>query len=179
MSWLFKTTLFNIDENLNRLGTYMEKFYILPVYGLHPNAGIHRFHSSDDRSLGLHDHPYDFVAVTLFGRGREVLRGKDGKDYQRPLRRIRFYPARKLHAIKLDSASLWTLVITGPRWRLWGFDDGERWIPYHWALDRHTDDFWKKFRLARFRLFGFGKDVGDREFVERQMEREGKIPAQA
>ena len=173
MRWPFKSTLFNLDAFLNRMGKYMEKFYILPVAGIHPNTGLHRFLSSDDRSMGLHDHPYDFFAMTLRGKGREVFRADGGGTYEIPLRLFRFYSARKLHAIKLDSDCLWTLVIHGPRRRVWGFDDGEHWIPYHWALNQSLEDFWKKSVLAKIILFGL-KKVSDEEVVMRQMQKEGK-----
>ena len=178
MGWPFKMTLFNLDDYLNRIGKYMEKFYVLPVAGIHPNMGVHKFLSSDDRSMGLHDHPYDFAACTLFGSGREVFRDADGNDYEKPLARFRFYRARSLHAIKMDSECLWTFVVHGPRWRIWGFDDGERWISYHWALDQSQEDFWKKSKLAKFLMFGF-KKVDDSQVVVRQMEKEGKISIEA
>ena len=113
-------------------GLYLDKRYVLPIdYSHTGNAGLHRFDKSDDRSYGLHDHPYWFVAVTLFGKGTEMIRGEDGNNLEIPLRRFRLYPPRKLHAVRIQSEHIWTFVIHGPRIRVWGFDNGEEWIPYY------------------------------------------------
>ena len=56
---------------------------------------LHRWNEPDDTTFGIHDHPYDFLAVTLRGSGTERFQPFAG----RWLQQFRFYRAEDVHAI--------------------------------------------------------------------------------
>lgn len=83
---------------------------------------LHHFLRPDDMRH-LHDHPWWFVTLLLRGSYRDI--GEvDGQrvvsDMLRP-GSVRFRPAHHVHAV--DTAGCWSLVITGPIQRRWGFWD--------------------------------------------------------
>lgn len=96
---------------------------------------------SDVASRGVHDHPWSFVSLTLWGGYHEVRRlGRFGLDHIEPSRTLRFRQDTDLHRVLLDyeDKPAWTLVIHGPRTREWGFVDGDG----HWT-------HWNKMRGDR------------------------------
>jgi hypothetical protein len=92
-----------------------------PVGGLR----LHHFLRGDlDREL--HDHPWWFLTLVL--RGGYVDVSSSGEDVLRP-GSVRFRPAG--HAHRVETAGCWTLVLSGPVRRLWGFYAAEGWVPWH------------------------------------------------
>lgn len=82
---------------------------------------LHRISLSDNPARGLHDHPWSFVSIRLRGSYREHLLVGDEARVEEG-RRISFRRAHHLHRIELlTDAPCWTLVLTGPRVRPWGF----------------------------------------------------------
>ena len=103
------------------------------------NIYLHRFmHDDDDRAL--HDHPWDNCSIPLRSGYYEVLRGQ--MKYRRTFR-LYFRRAETPHRVVLlrDTNRVpiesWSLFITGPVRREWGFH-----CPRGW---RH----WKKFVSER------------------------------
>jgi hypothetical protein len=115
---------------------YLFRWYVIPknpwlkVY-------VHKFMRSDDERA-LHDHPWSFVSVILRGGYVEVSETADYKttmlcrtslfDLRSPFWRrcIAYRPAIYRHQVKLPiesgvEQSCWTLIITGPHVRTWGF----------------------------------------------------------
>lgn len=91
-----------------------------PVGGLRLH---HFFRGDDDREP--HDHPWGFVTLVLAGGYVDVsVMGAD------VLRRgsVRYRPAR--HAHRVETAGCWTLVLSGPITRAWGFWAAEGWTPW-------------------------------------------------
>lgn len=90
----------------------------------HFSIRLHHFISSDD-DRAFHDHPWWFVTLVL--RGSYVDWSPSGKDRLTP-GSIRYRPAHHSHTVLTEGA--WTLVVTGPKMRLWGFRDHEtgRWF---------------------------------------------------
>lgn len=99
----------------------------------------HILRSDHDRAL--HDHPWSFVSLILWGGYREVRysetkpRGADdatrfpvAKIWRRPLS-IAFRRAEDAHRLELDRPA-WTLVLMGPKRRPWGFYTNAGWV--HW-----------------------------------------------
>ena len=123
--WPWRQDIRNSDGN-----PYLTRWRLFPA-NRWCNVHLHRFDSPDKLNLGLHDHPYDFLAVTLRGTGLEVTRLGDVKPVggklafrtlpiYEPLKRVRTYRAEDTHAI-IEVDGLWTLVVHGPRRRTWGF----------------------------------------------------------
>lgn len=94
------------------------------------NIYLHHFlHDDDDRAL--HDHPWWSVSFLLKGQLEEMLFDDEYRviDSWWPI----FRTAKHAHRLILCSEDAWTLFITGPKSRAWGF-----YCPHGW---RH----WTKF----------------------------------
>ncbi len=79
----------------------------------------------DDIGRDLHDHPWWSFSFLLFGSLSEVTQGGG--------RRCGFFTIRKptfLHRLILPPGSdgAWTLFITGPKVRQWGFQTSAGWV---------------------------------------------------
>lgn len=113
---------------------YLERWYIIPRNRWF-NVYLHKFSGSDD-GRALHDHPWWSVSVLLKGSLWEVTPHPEYKDWTkyRRVRRLipRFRRATALHRIvKPDHPEpAWTLFITGPRRREWGFQCPDGWRSY-------------------------------------------------
>jgi hypothetical protein len=110
---------------------YMYRWWIIPRNSVF-NVYLHRVVRDDD-DRALHDHPFASVSLCLDGRLGEVY-AKDVDGLGVPTEVDRFvHPgdvvwrgARFAHRLFLprsttDSGEAWTLFITGPRIREWGF----------------------------------------------------------
>lgn len=78
---------------------------------------VHHFYRSDD-ARNHHDHPWWFVTLVLKGGYTDVSEGR--LDHLRP-GSMRFRPALHRHTVQTDPGGVWTLVLTGPNRRTWGF----------------------------------------------------------
>ena len=119
---------------------YLLRWFLIPKNKWF-NIYLHKFESSDD-DRALHDHPWWSVSFLLKGIISEVYYedkelGKEFKD-KKPKQQFawRFIPffrrARYAHRVVLHSDCAWTLFITGPKSREWGFYCPKGWI--HWEL---------------------------------------------
>jgi len=99
------------------------------------NVYAHQFlHSDDDRAL--HDHPWPSVSLVLSGSyiEHEIRAGGVHVVTIRKKGDLIFRSARSAHRIELhedSSTPCWTLFITGPKLREWGFHCPDRWV--HWT----------------------------------------------
>lgn len=90
----------------------------------HKRVGSIRLHHwlgrDDDRAP--HDHPWSFVTVVLRGGYIDCARVGPALVGDR-LRRgsVRYRPALHQHTVVPDTGGCWTLVLTGPVRRNWGF----------------------------------------------------------
>ncbi len=113
---------------------YMRRWYLIPK-NTRFNVYLHHFRRSDD-DRALHDHPWWNVSLLLRGRYREHM--PHGVRTRRPGVPV-YRHAEASHRIDLlrDEAGIeqavWSLFITGPKVREWGF-----WCPKGW---RHWRDF--------------------------------------
>ena len=118
---------------------YLERWYLIPR-NRWLNIYLHRFTGSDD-DRALHDHPWHSVSLLLAGRCHEIV-GKTW-SYPRYLRTHRYEQIRRprrlwplfrkathLHRMVIEDGPVWTLFITGPHIREWGFQCPKRWV--HW-----------------------------------------------
>lgn len=104
---------------------YLRRWWLLPRNRF-VNVYLHHFKGSDsDRAL--HDHPWASFSVMLKGELREHTAADDYVGTGRTAARtvvagmMRFRSAKFLHRLELISDEAWTVFITGPRVREWGF----------------------------------------------------------
>lgn len=102
---------------------------------------LHCFHRGD-YALALHDHPWRFTSLVLWpGYFEHAATHVDDTGFGCEVRwrgplSLATYPATHRHRVELDGGRwAWTLVLTGPKERDWGF-----WCPTGWrhwiAFDR-------------------------------------------
>lgn len=111
---------------------YLLRWHLIPRNPLF-NVYLHCFLRSDD-DRALHDHPWLWCSVLLRGGYIEhtIAAGGVHRRDQRLAPSVRFALPTKAHRVELiDGASAWSLFVTGPRVRQWGFHCPERgWV--HW-----------------------------------------------
>lgn len=111
---------------------YLKRWYIIPRNTFF-NIYLHQFLRDDD-DRALHDHPSDNLSIILRGSYIEHLtRGAKVRDVGDVVRRYATTP----HRISLVSKTCWTLFLTGPRKRVWGFHCPKGWIPWIDFVDQN------------------------------------------
>lgn len=110
---------------------YMRRWFVIPRNRFF-NVYLHHFLRSDD-DRALHDHPWWNLSIILEGRYVEhtIDAGGINRKVVRYAGDLKFRSASAAHRIELDDGPCWTLFITGPRLRAWGFhcpDVG--WVPW-------------------------------------------------
>jgi hypothetical protein len=111
---------------------YLRRWWLIPRNRLF-NVYLHQFLRSDD-DRALHDHPWANCSVLL--RGCYVEHTIDAGGINRRAFRIAGdvvvrRSGRMAHRVELVDGSCWTVFITGPRYREWGFHCPEQgWIPW-------------------------------------------------
>lgn len=133
---------------------YLCRWWILPRNNFH-NQYIHHMRCDDD-DRALHDHMYHNCSIVLRGTYGEVTHGRKTMRWFRkhkkefaglPQAQSSFgLPTIKLsreagsivfrrpgtpHRLTVEKGPVWTLFITGPRVRQWGFHTEAGWV--HWA----------------------------------------------
>ena len=101
---------------------YLLRWYIIPRNQF-LNIYLHEFrHSDDDRAL--HDHPWYSVSFLLKGELKEhTFNGvRFIKRFLPVLRSAKF-----AHSLELIKGPAWTIFITGPKIRHWGFHCPNNW----------------------------------------------------
>jgi len=115
-----------------RIGAgYLLRWHLIPRNKFF-NIYLHKFIGDDD-DRALHDHPWASFSIRLKGDLREHLHmGDDGAAYVLLASRFTYRPAMYAHRLSLiDNKPAWTLFITGPRKREWGFHCKNGW--QHWS----------------------------------------------
>lgn len=112
---------------------YLLRWWVIPRNRWF-NIYLHNIVRSDD-DRALHDHPWWSCSIVLKGGYWEIVPGLH--QYWRWPGSIVFRRAKSLHRLALErltgpaeAASCWTLFITGPRVREWGFQCPQGWV--HW-----------------------------------------------
>jgi hypothetical protein len=119
---------------------YLERWYVIPRNRLF-NVYLHHFLRGDD-DRALHDHPWISLSIILRGEYTEHTIAQGG-IHRKEILRVgdkRFRASGRLaHRIELHAGPCWTLFMTGPRYRSWGFHCAERgWV--HWEQFTSPDD---------------------------------------
>ena len=122
---------------------YLRRWYIFRTRWF--NCYLHRFSASDwDRHP--HDHPWRWLTIILKGSYLEEIytltdssHKVKGRYIQVPvlLARKRRAPGtmnyaglHRIHRVTVFTAPIWTLFLTGPKEREWGFYTPSGWKPY-------------------------------------------------
>lgn len=128
LGWLNGGPHFVVGDPKN---PYLLRWYILPrndwccVY-------LHKFVRDDD-DRAMHDHPWRSASLLVLGRYVEQTR--DGKKLYKA-GSLRFRSAEFAHRVELPGGKpAWTLFITGPRVRNWGFHCPKGWVPWEKFVD--------------------------------------------
>lgn len=109
---------------------YMRRWFVIPRNRVF-NIYLHHFlHSDDDRAL--HDHPWWNVSFLLKGRYVEHTIPAGGVHHRVEYRAgdLKFRTAKSAHRVELIDGPCWSLFITGPIIRDWGFHCQHGWR--HW-----------------------------------------------
>jgi hypothetical protein len=119
---------------------YLLRWWLIPRNRLF-NVYLHCFMRSDD-DRALHDHPWANCSIVLRGAYTEHTIDAGGIQRRRVINagsvRLRL-SGRFAHRIELHDGPCWTLFITGPRYREWGFHCPEQgWV--HWKRFTAADD---------------------------------------
>lgn len=136
-------------------GQYLRRWWLLPKNRWF-NVYLHHFKGPDQGAF-LHDHPYDNVSIILRGSYVEerfiysepavvsLYRLSPHKvDFSQWDKAAKVHEAGAViarsaaspHTIKriLSDGGVWTLFVTGPAVRVWGFYTNEGWKPWRKAL---------------------------------------------
>lgn len=103
---------------------YLRRWYLIPRNPVF-NVYLHHFLRSDD-DRALHDHPWLSVSILIKGDYVEVLQDRS-RYYSAPAIIVR--RPTLAHRIAILQPA-WTLFITGPKVREWGFLCPQGWR--HW-----------------------------------------------
>lgn len=116
---------------------YLRRWWIVPRNKWF-NVYVHQILRDDD-DRALHDHPWDNCSVILRGRYCEVVNGPGIPwlklpplmRFERNAGSIVTRKAEQPHRLELiNGEPCWTLFISGPRRREWGFHTADGWV--HW-----------------------------------------------
>lgn len=124
-------------------GAYLRRWWLIPRNRFF-NVYLHRFLRDDD-DRALHDHPWPWLSFLLSGAyiehtiasggvHRRTRREEGSLKISTPRRAHRIELVKMLNPLNPDQPrplSCWTIFITGPRVRDWGFHCSERgWVPW-------------------------------------------------
>lgn len=128
---------------------YLLRWFVIPRNKVF-NVYLHCILRSDD-DRALHDHPWWNLSIILSGSYREVMpdftgaptiftRIADLATRSRVLRpgSVRLRAPSDSHRLEVVDGPVWTLFITGPRVREWGFHCPQGWK--HWRLFTNPRD---------------------------------------
>jgi hypothetical protein len=111
---------------------YLRRWFVIPRNPIF-NIYLHEFLRSDD-DRALHDHPWANLSLLLRGCYVEHTIAAGGIEHREffiaGMLRLR-WTGRIAHRIELFDGPCWTLFITGPKYRTWGFHCPRAgWIPW-------------------------------------------------
>lgn len=104
---------------------YLLRWWIIPRNRWF-NVYLHMILRDDD-DRALHDHPWWNISMILSGAYREVM---PLRTVLRKSGSIVFRRPTAAHRLEVAKGPVWTLFITGPRVREWGFHCPQGWR--HW-----------------------------------------------
>ena len=137
----------------NHADPYMRRWWIIPRNKIFNIYLHHMRHDDDDRAP--HDHPWWSLSLCLQGHIQEFELVQSGDFSERDYRegndtylgnqafRIndiykgdwKWRGKEYAHFLKLPDGDAWTLFITGPKIRKWGFHCPKGWLPWDKFVD--------------------------------------------
>ncbi|MGH8075605.1 MAG: hypothetical protein ACREO4_16265 [Lysobacter sp.] len=120
-------------------GAYLNRWWLIPRNRVF-NVYLHEFLRDDD-DRALHDHPWAWCSFLLHGEYIEHTIA-DGGIHRRQVRQagsLKVSGPRRAHRIELFDFGMeaqqgkercWTIFITGPRMRRWGFHCPKGWVDF-------------------------------------------------
>lgn len=107
---------------------YMRRWWVIPRNRWF-NIYLHHFMRSDD-DRALHDHPWVWCSIMLEGEYTEwqILNGGIHVSRVRRAGSVALRGPRSAHRVELHQGHCWTLFITGPVVRTWGFHCHRGWV---------------------------------------------------
>jgi len=114
---------------------YLKRWWVIPRNKVF-NIYLHHFLRSDD-DRALHDHPWWNLSVLLDGEYTEhtIAAGGVNQAVVSKAGQFKFRGAKSAHRIELHNGPCWTLFITGPVLRTWGFHCPRGWRPWKQFVD--------------------------------------------
>lgn len=114
---------------------YLRRWYLARIPRLFSIRLHHILLPDTDRHP--HDHPWPFLSIILWGgynelwsRAHSMWRGQWSCRF-RCVRRFSFHRSTDLHQIQqFHNGSTWSLFITGPEGRVWGFETPDGWMNF-------------------------------------------------
>lgn len=114
---------------------YLIRWFVIPRNPWF-NIYLHKFCRDDDDSA-LHDHPWWFVSIMLWGAYWETRWiGDDYQTKRRSALSVAFRRSTDRHRVILEKDKngnpipCWTIVITGRKRRVWGFWCPKGFVPW-------------------------------------------------
>ena len=109
---------------------YIRRWWVIPRNRWF-NIYLHEILRSDD-DRALHDHPWWNLSIIISGRYVEHTIQAGGIEcrIERPAGSIKLRRASDAHRLEVGPVSCWSLFITGPVLRQWGFHCARGWV--HW-----------------------------------------------
>ena len=124
LAWLFARRVIVSED-------YLVRWHLIPE-NKRFNIFLHRM-NGPDAGRHLHDHPWDFTTIPLWGSYQEDVPNAYGYGgtMRRRVHSSQWHPAEYTHIVRsLDRTPTWTLVFTGRRRRVWGFHTAAGWISH-------------------------------------------------
>jgi hypothetical protein len=118
---------------------YMRRWWLIPRNRFF-NVYLHKILRSDD-DCALHDHPWANISVLLDGFYIEHTIAPGGVNHRRLFSAgdVKFRRAVAAHRLEVSPGAIcWSLFITGPVLRSWGFHCPAGWV--HWRDFTNTVD---------------------------------------
>jgi hypothetical protein len=116
---------------------YLRRHWLLPRNRFF-NVYVHEFLRSDD-DRALHCHPWANCSILLEGEYTEHTIAAGGVHRAQVLRagdlRVRL-SGKLAHRVELHNGPCWTVFLTGPVYREWGFHCPRRWVPWQEFVDQ-------------------------------------------
>lgn len=109
---------------------YMER-WVLNLYFF--SIRLHHWMGSDD-NRAFHDHAWWFLTIILKGGYTDVSpKGHDPVTTGS----IRYRPALHRHTVKVNPCGCWSILLTGPEVRKWGFYPNGKFVRRSKYFDRY------------------------------------------
>jgi hypothetical protein len=117
--------------------TYIKRWWLTPRAPEETKAYLHN-QLRDDEDRAHHDHPSDNISIIIEGG---YIEHTPGGVYYRAAGQVISRKAADLHRLALyrDANGViipsWSIFIMGPKIREWGFQCGDRWVPWQQFCD--------------------------------------------